>query len=32
MSPFLVYWMFVSVMSRAWNIPAPKPEPKREAE
>ena len=30
MSPFLVYWMFFSVMSRAWNIPAPKPEQQKE--
>jgi hypothetical protein len=30
MSPFLAYWLFVQVMARAWSIPAPKPEPKRE--
>jgi hypothetical protein len=28
MSPALAYWMFFSVMSRAWSIPAPKPEQK----
>lgn len=31
MSPFLSYWLFFQVMSRAWSIPAPKPEPKRES-
>lgn len=30
MSPALAYWMFFQVMSRAWSIPAPKPEPKRD--
>jgi hypothetical protein len=30
MSPFLAYWLFAKVMARAWSIPAPKPEPKRD--
>jgi hypothetical protein len=30
MNPLLALWMFFSVMSRAWTIPAPKPEPKRD--
>lgn len=30
MSPALAYWLFVQVMSRAWSVPAPKPDPKRD--
>lgn len=30
MSPALAYWLFMTAMSRAWTMPAPKTEPKRE--
>jgi hypothetical protein len=30
MSPALAYWMFFNVMARAWSIPAPRPEQKKE--